>query len=284
MLWGGSYAFQKPFLEIINPYTFTFWNFFISGVVLLMFVVAQKSSMTYRLKEGCVLGLLLAGMEISQMVGLKYASAADAAFISNLGMLIIPYIGWILFRHKISALNNVAILMAIAGLYLLVGGPTGLGVGQIILLVCAVLMALYFIYSERFEGEKNSHLPVLLVQQFFVTSLICAAVILVLGDSFMVDASVRVSFFWQILIFTMVPYILIQWGSRYADEMTATIYDGVVEPLVGGIAAWVIMAEPTTRESVTGALIMVVAFALGSIFANEHFFRRGKRAIRSLYH
>lgn len=281
MLWGVSFAFQKPLLEEVSPYNFTFWNFFVSGVVLLIVAMTKKSNLMYRIKEGFVLGTLLAGMEIFQMVGLKYASAADTAFISNLGMLLIPYFGWVLYRHKVSAFSNATLLLAVVGLYLLVGGPTGFGFGQLMLLLSAASMALYFLYTERFSGERHSHLLVLLVQQFFTTSIICAAIVFFSGDSFSVVEGIRVNFFWQVIAFTALPYMLIQWASRWADEMVAAIYDGVVEPLFGAIGAWVIMVEPTTRESVIGAFIMVTAFAFGSIFSYKHFLRIGMRTLHS---
>lgn len=275
VLWGACFAFQKPLLEVINPYTFTFWNFFIPGVIFLLVALFRGQKLTYRLREGFILGALLATMELFQMVGLKYATAADAAFISNLGMLLIPYAGWMIFRHKISALHNVAIICAIVGLYFLVGGVSGVGLGELSLLVCAGIMALYFLYSQRFEGEKNSHMVVLLVQQFFTVSLVCSGVVLFFGETFAVEPAYRSNFLLQIIVFTTFPYLLIHWASRYADEMTAALYDGVVEPLVGGIVAWGIFLEPTTRMSVTGALIMVLAFAFGSIFTNRHFLRKG---------
>lgn len=63
--------------------------------------------------------------------------------------------------------------------------------------------------------------------------------------------------------------------------MSATIYDGVVEPLVGGITAWVFFAQPATKMSVLGALLMVVAFAFAGIFSGKHFLRKGLKILDS---
>ncbi len=282
LLWGSSFAFQKTLLDVISPFTLTFWNFAIAGLVFLGIAFYRKSRLFYRLREGMTLGVLLAGVEIFQMLGLRFSSSADTVFISNLGMLLIPYGGWLLFRDKVSLKNNVALLLAIAGMYLLVGGVHGFGFGQLMLLVSAVAMALYFLYSERFEGERNSHAIVLLVQQFFVTTLLSGLVVLFFGESLRVPSFMVGDVLLQVLFFVIVPYALVQWASRWADEMTSAVYDGVVEPLVGGITSWVFFAEATTRLSVIGALLMVTAFSVVSIFSNRHFLNKGIKVLDAL--
>ena len=75
--------------------------------------------------------------------------------------------------------------------------------------------------------------------------------------------------------------MLILWASQWADEMVAAMYDGVVEPLIGGITSWVFFMEATTQTRVLGALLMVVAFAFASLFTGRHFLRRGFKALNS---
>jgi drug/metabolite transporter (DMT)-like permease len=76
---------------------------------------------------------------------------------------------------------------------------------------------------------------------------------------------------WQILVFTTIPYVIIQWASRYADEMIATIYDGVVEPLTGAILSWIIFKDATTVLQVVGGMIMILSFVFAAIFSRRHF-------------
>ena len=111
LLWGSSFAFQKTLLEVINPFTFTFWNFTIACLALSLVAFAKRTRILYRVREGVVLGSLLACLEIFQMLGLRFSTPANTAFISNLGMLLIPYAGFVLFRHKVSAKHNAAIAL-----------------------------------------------------------------------------------------------------------------------------------------------------------------------------
>ncbi len=272
ILWGASYAIQKPLLDFIDPVVFTFWNFFLSGLAFLLYAIVKKIPLTYRWREGIILGVFVSGMEIFEMIGLKMTSSANTVFLTNLGMLIIPYVSWLFYKGKVKTEDGIAILLAVVGMYMLVGGLTGFTVGDGILLVSALASAFYFIYSERFEAERARHITTLCVQQFFVISLICLAWGLFAGLPFAIHgASLQFELLWQIVLFTTIPYAIIQWASRYADEMIAAIYDGVVEPLTGAILAWVILSEATTPLKISGGILMLISFLFASLFSKRHF-------------
>jgi drug/metabolite transporter (DMT)-like permease len=271
LLWGSSYAIQKPLLDSIDPVVFTFWNFFLSGVAFFIFAIVQKIPLTYRWREGLILGFYLCGMEILEMVGLKLTSSANTVFLTNVGMLIIPFVGYLFFKKLVKKEDGVAVLISIFGMYLLVGGVKGFSLGDGILLLSALASAFYFIYSERFEAEKARHITTLCIQQFFIVSIVCLVWIQFAGTSLTVSPGVRLELLWQVVLFTTIPYVIIQWASRYADEMIATVYDGVVEPLTGAILSWVIFHEATTPVQVIGGMLMVVSFVFAAVFSKRHF-------------
>lgn len=277
LLWGASYAFQKPLLEHISPVTFTFWNFFISGIVFLLYALLKKIPLGYRLKEGIILGFLLCGIEIMEMIGLQLTSSANAVFLTNFGMLLVPFVGFVLFRHTVKKEDMIALLIATVGMYMLVGGLDKFGNGEIFLLLSALSCAFYFLYTERFEAERSSHVTTLCIQQFFVITAVCFGISQFTGVTLAVPHALQETLLWQVALFTTIPYAVIQWASRYADEMVAAIYDGVVEPLVGSLMSWVVFAEVTSSTKVSGGLLMVFAFGLAAIFSNRH-------SVRSVIH
>ncbi len=272
LLWGASYAIQKPLLDHINPVSFTFWNFLLSVLLFLPYAFFKKIPLLHRWREGLVLGIFVSGMEILEMVGLNLTTSANTVFLTNLGMLIIPYVGYAMYRYRIKRADNVAILVAIVGMYFLVGGMSGFGVGEFILLLSALSSAFYFIYSERFERERATHITALCIQQFLIITAIC-----LLWSVFDPNTSLVVAqpywwpLLWQTLLFTTIPYGIIQWASRWADEMVATLYDGVVEPLTGAIMSWAVFHEATTPLQVAGGILMIVSFVLAALITKRHF-------------
>jgi drug/metabolite transporter (DMT)-like permease len=274
ILWGSSYAIQKPLLDSIDPVVFTFWNFFLSGVLFLIYAIVKQIPLAYRWREGVILGIFLCGMEILEMVGLKYTSSANTVFLTNLGMLIIPYVGWLFFRDKVKVQDAIAVLIATIGMYLLVGGVRGFNFGDGVLLLSAISSAFYFIYSERFEAEQARHITTLCIQQFFVISLVCLVWAKFSGTTFAIPPHLCLELLWQVALFTTIPYVIIQWASRYADQMIAVIYDGVVEPLTGAILSWVIFRDATTPLQVFGGALMILSFVFSALVSKRHFIYR----------
>lgn len=270
ILWGSSFAFQKGLLESIDPVVFTLYNFLVAGVIFLAYAIYKKQDIFYRIREGIILGVLIAAMEISQMIGLHLSTAANTSFISNLGMLLIPYLGWLLYKHRVTAFNSALLLIAAFGMYFLVGGIDGFRFGDLVLLFSAGCMGFYFLFSERFEGEKGSHMATLCAQQFVFVSIVCLIIASVAHLPFDVPEGARFDLAWQIFVFTVIPYTLIQWASKYSDEMVVAMYDGVVEPLVGGLVAWGLFLEATSIGKVFGGMMMVFAFGVSVIYTNSH--------------
>jgi drug/metabolite transporter (DMT)-like permease len=270
ILWGCSFAFQKELLEVIDPIAFTFYNFFVVGILFLVYAIGYKLNLAYRWKEGVMLGVLITGTEVFQMIGLHLSSAANTSFISNIGMLLIPFIGFMLYRHALTKMDAAVILGATIGMYLLVGGIKGIGIGDLFLLLSAVFMAFYFLLSETYEGENGVHMSVLCAQQFLIVGLLTGIYILFTNITFSVASEVLPTFAWQIFVFTALPYALIQWSSKYANEMMVTMYDGVVEPLVGGLVAWGLFYEHVTPLKILGAFVMIVSFCISAIYSKRH--------------
>jgi drug/metabolite transporter (DMT)-like permease len=273
--WGSSFAFQQHLVETINPIVFTFYNFLGAFIVFFIYAIVARQNLVWRWREGLLLGVLLTMMEITQMFGLKVSTAANTSFISNLGMLIIPFLGWLLYKHRVAKEHIFALVAAIFGMYFLVGGISGFGLGDFYLIVSACAMGLYFLYSERFEGEKGSHLIILCTQQFFIVTVITGLLAVASPISLSIPEVIRFDMVWQMIAFTIVPYTLIQWASKYSNEITVAMYDGVVEPLVGGMVAWGFFKEVVGVSNIIGALIMVLAFGVSVIVSRKrHFLSR----------
>ena len=78
----------------------------------------------------------------------------------------------------------------------------------------------------------------------------------------------------EVIAFTTIPYAIVQLASRYADEMIAAVYDGIVEPVIGCLVAWYIFFEPVTHVQLVGGMIMLFAFAVSAIVNDRHFLKR----------
>ena len=258
--WGVSFIFTKQYLEVIHPLLFTAWTFLLAGGIFFILAKGRsKQPLTFRLREGMILGVFLFFLEAPQMIGLSETSAANTAFITSLGILLIPLAEWVIYRRAVTLYTWLALLVAGFGLYYLTGGIGVMNRGDAWVILAALGCMLYMVYSDHYEKEERSDLFVLCTQQFLTVGL------LALGMAFLTQVSIVVipshlymPLVYLTLFFTFVPYLLIQWAERYASEVEVTFY-GILEPVIGGIAAWTIGRESPTLMMVIGGILVIGA-------------------------
>ncbi len=163
-LWGISFVFQKGYLKVLNPITFTAYTFLVLGFLFLGIVLFKGKKFSFRLREGILLGAMLFLLEAPQSIGLLRTTAANTAFITALGVLLIPFLERVLYKHKIRLVTLIALAIAFLGTHLLTGGIQNFNEGDIWVVVAALGALFYMVFSEHFEKEKKAICP------FFVPS------------------------------------------------------------------------------------------------------------------
>lgn len=263
LLWGASFVFTKGYLDVVHPVLFTAYAFLASGAVFLLISLALRKSITFRLREGVLLGVCLFFLEVPQMIGLAATTAANTAFITSVGILLVPFLKWLLYRHPVRLTTGLMLAVACAGVFFLTGGIRSFGAGDAWIALSAAGLMLYMVLTDHFEKEAGSATLVLCAQQF----LTVGALALLAGAAFGLPFGLKtVDGSWMPLValtfaFTLVPYLLLQWAERYASEIEVTFYS-ILEPLIGGIAAWTIGMERATPLMILGGMLIIGALAV----------------------
>ena len=114
----------------------------------------------------------------AQQVALMTTSVTNAGFLTALYLIIVPFLGVILFRQMPHWIIWPASALALCGIYLLSGGKLdALSTGDLLTILCAAFWAAQILLIGRFG--QQSRLPVTLtVVQFAVTALLAAPVML----------------------------------------------------------------------------------------------------------
>ena len=274
LLWGVSFVFTKRYLEVIDPIVFTAYSFLVAGIILGLISKVKGRKLLFRIREGILLGFFLMLLELPQMIGLSKTTAANTAFITAIGILFVPFLARIIYGHRIDKFTWLALVTAFLGVNLLTGGISSFNQGDLWISLSAFGALLYVVFSEHFEKEKHSDFISLCSQQFLAVGIISILV------AFFADAHFGLKtpgaswmpLLWLTLIFTIVPYILLQSAEKYATESEITFY-GVLEPLIGGLAAWTIGLETATPVMVLGGITIVLSLFI-SEFSELHIKRK----------
>ena len=179
IVWGTAFPIQEIASKnshLLDAFGFNGLRMLVAGLVLIPLVLIferkadrSKKQITSTVKWGALAGLVLFAASSVQQFGIELTKeSGKAGFLTSLYLIFVAIIGFILFKEKISVLMLIAMPFAVGGLYFLSfsGGFGKVSVGDLLLLVCAVLYAFHIIVFDKSASLVN---PLLFsCVQFFV--------------------------------------------------------------------------------------------------------------------
>ena len=161
--WGSSFILMKNVAQDVPALGFLSLRFGMAGLILaLVFFKKLKEFSKKTVFQSFVLGALLAGYMIFQVVGLRETSASNSAFITSLSVLVVPFLSAAFLKKAPTVSNWTGVALAIFGLVFVTGIHQGLSVltvGDGLTFLCAVCVALHIIVADNFLKESD---PILL--------------------------------------------------------------------------------------------------------------------------
>lgn len=147
-VWGWTFVLVKAAVTQYPTLPFLQLRFALAFVVMALLVRRLPTGRELRL--GSVIGLVLAGGYLAQTAGLTMTSPGNAGLITGLFVVFTPLLNRI-FGAAIRWWTWVAVVASLAGLVCLTGGPSGIGLGDVLVLVCAMLFALHIVLLGRWS-------------------------------------------------------------------------------------------------------------------------------------
>lgn len=275
--WGSSFILSKLVINEIQPYNFLAIRFiiasFISGTIFFKKIIRVDKN---TLIKGSALGFLLFLHYATQTVGLQYTTASKSAFITGINVILVPiFSAWVL-KNRPDRSSVIGALIAMLGMGLLsfstVEANTGINIGDVYTLVCAIIFAVYIIAVGKYTKELDS--VVFAIVQIFVVG------ILSLGMSLLTETPVLpttrlswVSIIVLSVVCTSAAYIVQNVAQQYTSSThTALIYTG--EPVFAAMFGYLFFREVLNMQGTIGAL-MIVSGMLAAELDIAKFFKRG---------
>jgi drug/metabolite transporter (DMT)-like permease len=147
----GLATIERP----TTPFMFLSLRFALAALVVGAVSIHALRGLTRRQALiGFAIGLALCAGYVFQTFGLQRTSASNAGFITGLYVVLTPILGAAVLRRFPSIATGTGALLAAAGL-LLLAAPTGisLGLGDGLVLVCALAFAIHILLLGRFAGS-----------------------------------------------------------------------------------------------------------------------------------
>jgi len=184
LIWGTAFVACKTGMDGIGPFSFSGVRFGMPLLVILPFVLHEqrtRPSLTRQdLLAGFGLSLIFTTAVILQQAGIFYTTVTNAGFLTGVGVVLVPFIAWALFRLRPQILVWPACVMAVAGIWFLNGGTlASFGKGDLLVMACAAAFAFQLVLLGVMVSRTRRPLTLSAIQY-----VVCAGIGIFIGAAF----------------------------------------------------------------------------------------------------
>lgn len=258
VIWGSTFFIVKDVIRDMDPFVLVFYRFAVASLILGIVLWRRGDRLFDRLERGANLTVWLWIGFMSQTIGLRYTKASNAAFITSLFVLLIPFTGWLFLGQRPSLRSLFAVALAVTGLWILTGGVSEFNNGDALNLLAAASFSLHLTFACRYLLEGAD--PWLLCfQQFAMMALINLAIAMAWGLP-MAVTSARVFAAAAYLAFfaTLATGLTHLVAQRHTTLLRCSIIFAL-EPLFATLFAWCAGGEQFSWSVAAGGAVMIIA-------------------------
>jgi drug/metabolite transporter (DMT)-like permease len=258
VVWGVTFVQVKDAVAIYPLFAFLTVRYVIASAVLAPTAAPRLRAMGRDgLIAGAVLGALLALGSALQTAGLERTTVTNTGFITGLYVLLTPLFGLLLFRTRITRELWAAVALALVGLALLAGVPSGSSSGDLLVLLSTAAQALQIVMVERYANRYDA--VGLTFLQMLAALLAFAAIALALGDL----SVPRGTTVWAALLVTGVfasalAYLIQIWAQRRISATRIAIVFSL-ETVWAGVFGYLLDGDRLGLVGWTGCALIFVA-------------------------
>jgi len=272
-LWGTSFPIIKIGLRTIDPFTFVFWRFFVSCIVLLMVMLLLKK-IEFKIvnkKLLIFLGISNALGYLLQYISMPYTTAAKAALFINLSAIWVALLSPKLLGEKFSPKKVAGVLFGLAGIVFVSTNldfssfNQGQTAADALLIISGLTWAIFMIYNKKLVTNSTSATFQNMTLVLIFTFLSIAPFSVLAGPGFFaLDGWAWAAIVWTAIVCWVLPYYLWLEGLKHLSAATSTILL-LSEIIIAVAASIVVLKEPVTLFSTIGAFLIAIAITLVSV-------------------
>ncbi|MDK2915326.1 MAG: hypothetical protein PWQ79_2241 [Thermococcaceae archaeon] len=253
VFWGFTFPAMKVSLKYLPPVLFLAYRFGIASLLMLL-IFGRKALKRETLREGFILGLTLFFGHGFQIVGLKYTTASNSAFITSLYVVFTPFIAYFMLGERVTRRDLTSLVLAVIGLYLISGAGTSIKYGDFLTLLCAISFAFQIVLVHKF-GEKD-YLSLTFWQLFWNFIFSSLFTLAFEEPVFPKEPLPWVGVLYTAVFATVIAFTVQLKYQRYTKaQRAALIYSS--EPVFGSLAAYITLGETLSARGYLGAALIM---------------------------
>ena len=261
-VWGAAFVLMKDAI-VLQPYMdFLATRFTIAAIAMIL--IRPVVSLRFEagdIRYGALIGVVLAFGYITQTIGLDMTTAATSGFLTGLYVVFTPLIAWLFTRQKVSGKVALGVLFSIVGMGIFSGAATSteFQLGQIWLVVCAVLYAVHILLLGHYGKTRNSYRFAML--QIVFVALVTWGFALVDGYQPPPNFEVWFAVLFTALLSTVLAFWIQTWAQTLLDPARVALLI-TSEVIFTALLAIGLGQEPLTLAIVVGGGMMLTAMLI----------------------
>lgn len=167
IIWGSSFVVVKDVITYLPTGWVLTLRFLTAALILAVVFIKRRALFLKReyVGVGLLFGVALFVAYYLQTWGLAYTTPGKNAFLTGVYCVIVPFLAWFVTRKAPTRFNLVAAFTCVVGVgFVSLGSVTGLNVGDVLTLGCAVFFAVHIMLVSRLSAGRDIY--VLTMWQF----------------------------------------------------------------------------------------------------------------------
>lgn len=259
LLYGIGDPISKTAFETMSVYSLMTVRYSIAVLVLLCLCRSRvvKGLRGYPVRVWLVPSLCIAGGFVLNNVSINLTTATAATFLRSMSIILTPVLAFIFYRVRYRWIHLPLQGLVVVGLYLFCGGMSGFGLGEIVALGSALLLAASLVFSGSALEEMDAlTLTTVQAATSAVLALICA--FLFEGGPTLEGAS---PMNWGIILYlalacTLVGYLLQNKALAHISSRTVALLQ-CSAPVLTAVFSFFLLGETLTTTGFIGAAIIL---------------------------
>lgn len=275
-IWGSSFVVMKDSLERQNVFSFLSSRFILAALLMFLYKPGVFRRLTKKfITRGIIAGILLGSGYIFQTYGLTKTTVSNTGFITGLYLVFTPLISLLILKRHVLKIQWLAVLIATIGLFLISYNGVTIGVGEILVLISAIIYGAHFVALGEWSDGRNTY-ALTLIQ---IVTVAVLTSIFAFRDGFQIapDSTVWLAIIYTAYFATFLGFLVQTKAQSIMSATVASVLLATETPFAVFFGLY-FHDDPLTLRIITGGLLVMVAMAL-VIWADNK-----KTSVRTLSH
>ncbi len=266
IIWGLGFPIAKiAFNYGFDTYQILFFRFGIAVVLLPLFFYKRLRKINKSLiMSGVIVGIILFLGFFLQTMGLSMTTSSKNAFITQMAVIITPFVYWLVFRKNVDKYSYIAAFVALVGMGSLTlegNGLSGINFGDILTFGCAISIGFHVVLTSHFIIKYELDPVMFTFVQMIVCAILAFTLTLILSNP--VDLTIETLWAPVFLgVFNTALGFTVQTIAIKYTSPTRTSIIVSTEAFFGALASVLLLSEVFTSKMLIGGLLIVLAIII----------------------